>query len=327
MTTQYAHLYGPVPSRRLGLSLGVDIVPAKVCTLDCIYCQIGRTSLATLVRKPYLPASEVLAELSDRIGQGLACDYITLTGSGEPTLNTELGCLIDQIRTLTRIPIALITNGTLLYDPAVRFDAARADVVLPSLDAGNEAAFHKINRPCPDLAFQTFLQGLIDFRARYQGRIWLEVFLIEGVNTSDAEIQSLKDCIARIRPDKVHLNTAVRPTAEPGIKPLDPALLQAIAQRMGPDCEVIADFPIAHPHHLPESLHSLAQADQTAESIFAMLKRRPCSIDDLCSALALTRTAALAALKMLTAANRICTTSKAGRVFYAPAPDTPPTDS
>jgi len=327
MTPQYAYLYGPVPSRRLGLSLGVDIVPAKVCTLDCIYCQIGRTSLTTLVRKPYLPASQILAELADRIRHGLSCDYITLTGSGEPTLNTELGCLIDQVRALTDIPIALITNGTLLYDPAVQRDAAKADVVLPSLDAGNEAAFDMMNRPCPGLDFRTFLQGLIDFRVLYRGSIWLEVFLIEGINTSDAELQSLRECIARIRPDKVHLNTAVRPTAEPGIKPLDPARLQAIAQRMGPDCEVIADFSTAHPHHLPDSLHSLAQADQTAESIFAMLKRRPCSIDDLCSALGLTRTAALAALKVLTAANRIHTTSKAGRVFYAPAPDAPPTDS
>ena len=326
MTPQHAHLYGPVPSRRLGLSLGVDIVPAKVCTLDCIYCQIGRTSLATLVRKPYVAASQVLVELRERIRHGLACDYITLTGSGEPTLNTELGCLIDQIRTLTDIPIALITNGTLLHHRDVRSDAAKADVVLPSLDAGNEAAFRKINRPCPGLDFQTFLQGLVDFRTLYVGPMWLEVFLVEGVNTSDPEIESLKACIARVRPDKIHLNTAVRPTAEPGIDPLEPALLQAIAQRFGPTCEVIADFPVADGGHRPDARCSLTPTDRIAESIFAMLKRRPCSIDDLSNALALSRASILAAVKVLTAAGRIHAISKAGRRFYAPVHDQPPTD-
>ncbi len=320
-TGEFPHLYGPVPSRRLGLSLGVDILPPKICTLDCIYCQIGRTTDSILTRKSYVPVSQIVTEVGKRIEQGLTCDYITLTASGEPTLNSDLGTLIDGIRPLTNIPIALLTNGTLFSDPTVLTDASKADIVLPSLDAGNEKTFRKINRPCPDLDFDRLLDGLITFRTRFTGPIWLEVFLIEGINTSDSEIQDLKSCIARIRPDKIHLNTAVRPTAEPGIKPIEPAKLQSIAEHFGPTCEVIADFPIAHPHHHPAESQPADQLDRTVESILAMLKRRPCSLQDLCDGLSLSEPQIRSAINVLTTDNRIQETTKADRIFYTPTPD------
>ena len=141
MNKERKYLYGPVPSRRLGRSLGVDIVPAKVCTLDCIYCQVGRTTNTTIERKEYLPAKLIIDELSYALSQGLEADYITLAGSGEPTLNSQLGKIIDEIKKITDIPVAIVTNGTLLYMQDVRDDCAKADVVLPSLDAGDEKLF------------------------------------------------------------------------------------------------------------------------------------------------------------------------------------------
>jgi len=163
------YVYGPVPSRRLGLSLGVDIVPPKICTLDCIYCQIGRTTQKSTERRDFLDIALVLAELRDRLAEGVVADYITIGGSGEPTLNSRLGELIDGIREMTRIPIAVLTNGTLLYRPDVRADCAKADVVLPSLDAGDATVFNKVNRPAPDISIEKLVGGLRQFREEYSG--------------------------------------------------------------------------------------------------------------------------------------------------------------
>ena len=272
MEKKSKYLFGPVPSRRLGLSLGVDIVPFKTCTLNCLYCQIGRTPQTTIERKPYVLSETIISEIKEKLAQGLTADYITLSGSGEPTLNTDLGKIIDQVRQLTHIPIAIITNGTLLYDPAVRADCEKADVVLPSLDASDEQTFQKINRPHPDITLQKLIDGLIAFRRDFSGQIWLEVFLIEGVNSSDDQIQALKGLIERIAPDKVQLNTAVRPTAEPDVVRFDLDKLQEIALKLGPKAEVVADFAA---HHVKET------AEKGAEDILSMLKRRPCSLEDI----------------------------------------------
>ena len=164
---KYQFLFGPVPSRRLGQSLGLDIVPMKTCTQNCLYCQLGKDAPLTLDRKAYVPTEAVLDELRRWLDEGHRADYITLSGSGEPTLHSELGTLLDAIKTLTDTPTAVITNGTLLYQPDVRRDCAKADVVLPSLDAGDEAAFLRLNNPHPDLKFQTFIDGLCQFRNEY----------------------------------------------------------------------------------------------------------------------------------------------------------------
>jgi wyosine [tRNA(Phe)-imidazoG37] synthetase (radical SAM superfamily) len=281
---QQKYLYGPVPSRRLGLSLGVDIVPFKVCTLDCIYCQLGKTSKKTLQRREYVPTKAVLTELSHRLAEGLQADFITISGSGEPTLNSQLGEIVAGIKNLTEIPVAILTNGTLLYSQDVRADCAKADVVLPSLDAGDEKTFREINRPHTDISIEKLISGLSSFRDEFAGRIWLEVFLVEAVNTNAAAIAKISEAIKRIRPDKIHLNTAVRPTAEQTVKRVDSKKLNAIAAQLGQRCEVVADFT---PQRCAEHIVNKAQ------DVLSVLKRRPCSLTDVCSGLGISRNEAL----------------------------------
>jgi len=281
MAEEKKYLFGPVPSRRLGRSLGVDIVPFKVCTLDCLYCQLGSTTNKTIERREYIPIEPVLAELKDRLDNGLQADFITLSGSGEPTLNLRLGELIDGIKKITDIPVAILTNGTLLYRPDVRADCAKADVVVPSLDAGDEEVFRKINCPHRDISIEKLISGLCAFRKEFAGQIWLEVFFVEGLNTDAEQIAKINALIKRIQPDKVQLNTAVRPTAETGVKKLDTEKLQAIAAQLGAKCEVVADFLPGPRGKRIEGLES------KAEDVLSMLKRRPCSLNDICSGLGL----------------------------------------
>jgi len=301
------YLYGPVPSRRLGRSLGVDIVPFKVCTLDCIYCQLGRTTEKTIERKDYVPVEAVLAELKSRLAEGLQADFITISGSGEPTLNSRLGELIDGIKEATNIPAAILTNGTLLYREDVRADCARADVVVPSLDAGDEQTFRKINRPHRDISIEKLIAGLCAFRDGFSGQIWLEIFFIEGVNTDSEAIGKIKDAIKRIRPDKIQLNTAVRPTAVVGVKRLDAEKLQVIAEKLGEKCEVVADFsPGWRGKHF----------EGKAEDVLSMLKRRPCSLNDICSGLGIVRNEALKYITHLQQQGVIGSEQKDGTTFF-----------
>jgi len=301
------YLFGPVPSRRLGLSLGVDITPLKTCTQNCIYCQLGVTGVQTVERKPYVPIEAVLSELKDKVTAGLRADYITLSGSGEPTLNSEMGRLIDGIKEITTIPVAVLTNGTLLTDPAVRADCAKADVVLPSLDAGDEETFRKINCPHKDINFSAFVEGLCKFRAQYTGQIWLEVFFCEGINTSDEQIEKMRVLIERIRPDKVQLNTAVRPVADKSVICVGPARLRAIAERLGPNVRVVADF---------SKLDRAPNVKATTEDVLQMLRRRPCSLNDVCNGLGVHLNEALKYLAHLEATGLIESQPAGGTVFF-----------
>jgi wyosine [tRNA(Phe)-imidazoG37] synthetase (radical SAM superfamily) len=301
------YLYGPVPSRRLGRSLGVDIVPFKVCTLDCIYCQLGETTEKTLERKDYVPVKAVLAELKERLAQGVKADFIAISGSGEPTLNSRLGELIDGIKKITNIPVAILTNGTLLYRQDVRADCARADVVLPSLDAGDEQTFQKINRPHSGLSIEKLIEGLLAFRNEFAGEFVLEVFFVEGLNTGTEQIAKIKAAIERIRPDRIQLNSAVRPTAEPNVKRLDAGKLQVIAEELGEKCEVVADASPAQPGR---------DVECKAENLLSMLKRRPCSLNDICSALAINRNEALKYITHFQQQGLIHSEEKNGIIFF-----------
>jgi wyosine [tRNA(Phe)-imidazoG37] synthetase (radical SAM superfamily) len=274
------YTYGPVPSRRLGLSLGVDIVRPKTCTLDCVYCQLGRTTQKTTVRQDFVDIEAVLSEIKQRLNAGIKTEYITIGGSGEPTLNARLGELIDGIRRLTNVPVAILTNGTLLYRDDVRAECAKADVVLPTLDAADAAVFDAVHRPTRDITIEKVVSGLEQFRQEFGGEIWLEVFLVAGVNTSAEQIEKMKDLIRRIRPDKVHLNTAVRPAAEPDVRAVPAEQLAEIARQMGDNCEVIP----APPSGAGERHDKGAEAD-----IVSVLKRRPCSIQDICTGLRMPR--------------------------------------
>jgi wyosine [tRNA(Phe)-imidazoG37] synthetase (radical SAM superfamily) len=287
LSSKKKYIYGPVPSRRLGRSLGVDIVPEKVCTLNCIYCQLGRTTKKTIERREYAPVEPIISELKEILSKSVEADYITIAGSGEPTLNSKLGEIIDRIKKFSNIPVAVVTNGTLLYRADVRAECSKADVVMPSLDAGDERTFGKINRPYQDISIEKLISGLCKFREEYSGQIWLEVFILKGINDEDEQISKISTIIKRIRPDKIQLNTAVRPTIEKNITKMTLQELENIAVQWGQNCEVIADFPLGDETAVKSTdIKRQNISDQKQiETLFSMLKRRPCSLNDICTSL------------------------------------------
>jgi wyosine [tRNA(Phe)-imidazoG37] synthetase (radical SAM superfamily) len=290
-----AHLFGPVPSRRLGRSLGVDLIPPKTCPYHCIYCEVGPTTCQTRQRFAF-QTEAIIQEMADYLQDpGPKPDVITLAGSGEPTLNQGLGRIIREIKAMSRIPVAVLTNGALLYDPEVRRELAAADVVLPSLDAAREETYAAINRPLPELSFESLIDGLTSFRREYQGRIWLEVMLLKGLNDTDEELGLLRRALAKIAPDKIQLNTAVRPVVEAAALPLDADEMAAAAATLGGPVEVIASFNRA----------DIAGGQRPDEDFVAMLSRRPMTAPDLAKALGLPLTQVVARLKRLQDSGRI----------------------
>jgi wyosine [tRNA(Phe)-imidazoG37] synthetase (radical SAM superfamily) len=270
---KYRYLYGPVPSRRLGRSLGIDLIPNKICTYDCIYCQIGKTIQKTLTRKEYVPVGEVLEEVESFLGRETASiDHLSLSGSGEPTLHSKIRSVIEGIKALTSIPVAVITNGSLLYEEEVRKDLLSADLVLPSLDAVSPKIFRKINRPDSKLFVEKIIEGLIEFRKIYKGQIWLEVLFCKGVNDTPEEFQKMKKAIEQIQPDLIHLNTVVRPPSEDWVRPLNQKEMEDIQTYFGGKASIISEFD----RHL-----TYVTKEDIKDGILRILKRRPLSLSDL----------------------------------------------
>ncbi len=228
------HIYGPVPSRRLGQSLGVDLLPAKTCNYSCVYCQLGRTSHFSNEITSFFDKTEIWAELQERIEKvGLdAFEFITFVGNGEPTLSADLGWMIQQVKHVYSKKVAVITNGALLYDPQVQADLLQADVVLPTLDAGNAKLFKLINRPHPTLDFDQIFEGMIDFKKQFKGEIWLEVMLVAGLNDGDTEIEAIAQKITELHPDRVYINVPIRPPAESWVKIPPLARIKALQQKL-----------------------------------------------------------------------------------------------
>ena len=236
------HLFGPVPSRRLGRSLGVDLIPPKTCPYHCIYCEVGPTTCQTGERFSY-QTEAIIEEMADYLKDpGVRPDVITLAGSGEPTLNQGLGRIIREIKAMSQIPVAVLTNGALLHLPEVRRELAAADMVLPSLDAAREETYRAINRPLPELPLASLLEGLTAFRREYRGRLWLEVMLLKGLNDTEEELSLLRRALQKLAPDRVQLNTAVRPVVEAAAAPLSAGEMEAAAAYLGGPVEVIASF-------------------------------------------------------------------------------------
>jgi len=308
-------LFGPVPSRRLGRSLGVDLVPPKTCCFDCIYCEVGPTTHLTWKRRVHAPRA-ILAELEAYLREAPALpDIITLTGSGEPTLNAALGEIIAGVRDLTRLPVAVLTNGALLHLPEVRAQLARADLVIPSLDAATEATFRRINRPHPRLSLELLLRGLADFRREYPGPLWLEVMLLKGLNDSEAELSALRREIARLAPDKVQLNTAVRPVVEEWAQPLTHSEMAQAAAYLGDRVEVIASCRAA-----PGK-----PCRVTDEAYLTALARRPMTVPDLAQAFGLRPEEVAARLEELAARGLVQREEHQAQHYYrtvaGPAPE------
>ena len=301
------YVYGPVPSRRLGRSLGVDLVPLKTCNFNCIYCQLGPTACTTVERGEYSPVADVLAEVRQALGRGPRPDWITLGGSGEPTLHSSFGRIAEGIRAITDVPICLLTNGGMFIHPEVRADCKAIDMIAPDLDAADEEPFRLINRPHPGVTLESVVQGLEALRREYRGRIWLEVFLVPGLNTSDADVARLRALIERINPDRVQLNTAVRPPAESFVRPVPPERLEQIRALLGPKAEVIANV---------EALRALPLTAAGEADVLAMLRRRPCTAEDVATGLAIHPREAAALLASLLREGRIFHECKALRGFY-----------
>lgn len=237
------YIYGPVQSRRLGFSLGVSLTPYKVCNFDCIYCQLGRTTVKTSQRKEYINIKDVLQELKEFIlsfdFNRSRIDYISLSGAGEPLLNSGISSLIRGIRKLTDIPIALITNASLLKNKAVRQEISGVDVILPSLDAIEKKAFEAIDRPGPNLKVENIINGIIELRKGFKGKIYLEIMIIAGINDNLDVFDRFKQVISKINPDKIHLNTPKRHTSERGVLAPPEKTLKKIKELLGPKCEII----------------------------------------------------------------------------------------
>ncbi len=211
MNNTYQHLFGPVPSRRLGRSLGIDLTPFKTCSFDCIFCQLGRTTDKTVARREYVSVDAVIAELDAWLAAGNTADYLTLSGSGEPTLNSEFGRVIQFLRNRTSIPVALLTNGSLLSDPHVREAAAEANVVKVSLSAWDDTSLKQVNRPHRTINFATLYNGIREFRKTFSGELWMEVFLVWGTNTAVSDVLKIAERVQALSPTRIQLNTAVRP--------------------------------------------------------------------------------------------------------------------
>ena len=273
-----SYIFGPVPSRRLGFSLGVDLVPFKVCSLDCIYCQLGKTTHKTVARKEYVSCDKILRELEKVLTGSKTIDYITLSGSGEPTLNSKIGEIIRKIKEMTTIPVAVLTNGTLLTDDALKKDLLLADLVVPSLDGATQDVFEKVNRPCASLKIENIIRGMIDFSKVYKGKIWLEIMLVKGVNETEAELNAIKTAVEQIKPDKIQLNTPVRPPSEEWVKTLSASRLIKIKKFFGNKCEIIAEFKRkGHKAYLKD----------VEDEILTLISRRPVTSKDISYSLGL----------------------------------------
>ena len=229
----FKYLFGPVPSRRLGASLGVSPIPERTCNYSCVYCQLGRTLRMTNSRQEFFPLDEILGEFREYLQGSIPFDVVTIVGEGEPTLYSRLGELVSGLKALTDKPVAIITNGALLSDPGLRRELLEADIVLPSLDAVNEEQFRKIDRPMGSISFDAMTEGLRAFSREYTGQLWIEIMLVDGMNDSPADLDAFKQFLGTIHYDRVYINTPVRPPAEGFVHTSAPERVDAFARELG----------------------------------------------------------------------------------------------
>jgi wyosine [tRNA(Phe)-imidazoG37] synthetase (radical SAM superfamily) len=302
------YLYGPVPSRRLGLSLGVDLVPRKTCTYDCIYCQLGRTTHKTIQRDAYIPVQPIIRELKEYLGhRKTPVDYITFSGSGEPTLHSQIGPIIGEIKSMTSIPVAVITNGSLLFMDEVKGDLSQADLVIPSLDAVSKTIYETINRPEDSLEIDRVIQGLGDFRGQFQGQIWVEILYCRGVNDDPCEVTKMKEALEQINPDRIQLNTVYRPPVEDFAYPLAEERLREIEDLFGAKASIIAPY---------RGENFLGGKGEVEAQIIDALQRRPLTAEDMAEMWGLHPQEVIKHLKILLDGNTIRYRLHGRKIFY-----------
>lgn len=306
------YIFGPVLSRRLGISLGVDLVPFKTCTLNCVYCECGETTDLTVRREEYVPLEDVLDELHCYLRHKPNLDYITFSGSGEPTLYSRIDLVINFIKEhYPQYNVAVLTNGTLLTQAEVRRQLERADLVIPSLDAVSVEVFKKINRPHPSLNCQDIISGLIQFRNSYPGKMYLEVFIVPGLNNTESELELLKSSIQKINPDSIQLGTLDRPGAESWVEAATEKEMEIIASYLG-NVNIIGKF---RTRPAPSAIMQDITQDRE-RAIMMTLERRPCTAEDLAQALQLRLAEVSKYLNLLLEKGRVeCEKQKRGTFF------------
>jgi wyosine [tRNA(Phe)-imidazoG37] synthetase (radical SAM superfamily) len=300
-------VYGPVPSRRFGLSLGVDLVPKKTCCYDCVYCQLGKTIELTVERTDFYPVGDVLADVGAALDTGPRPDVITLAGSGDPSLYRSLGRLIDGLHELGDIPVVFLTNGALLFKKEVARDALRADILAPSLDAGDQETFQKINRPHRSIGFSEMLRGLQAVCGKHPGKVRLEVMLVGGQNDSDEDIQRIAGRLGSIRADSIDINTPVRPGPGGRAVVSEKERLEAAVRAFGPAARIVADY------RGPRAPGGAADAERR---ILDMLSRRPCTVEDIQSSLGIHPNEAIKMLDKAVKAGKVQIRKGEGQTYY-----------
>jgi wyosine [tRNA(Phe)-imidazoG37] synthetase (radical SAM superfamily) len=308
------YVFGPVPSRRLGQSLGIDPIPLKTCNWNCVYCQLGRTMPLTNERREYVLDENILFEvervLRSRANGGI--DWVTFVGSGEPTLHSCLGEIIRRVKTLTALPVAVITNGSLLYLPEVRQELSVVDAVLPTLDAGMAELYRKINRPHPDITFERLVDGLVAFRRDYRGKLWVEVMLVRGLNDTSQALAEIARILEKVRPDAVHVNLPMRPPAETWVQPPDEEGLMRAISILGSIAEVV---------HPAEGTFDLSGYENVVDAVVAIITRHPVRQDELERALRHWAPGDVSqALAALQESGKAQTVERYGHVFWTAAP-------
>jgi wyosine [tRNA(Phe)-imidazoG37] synthetase (radical SAM superfamily) len=301
------YLFGPVPSRRLGYSLGVDLVPEKTCSFSCIYCQVGKTAETTVERAEFYPTKKIIAELTETLPKK-GVHFITFSGSGEPTLHSGLGKIIKAIKKLCDTPVCVITNSSLIWRKDVQQDLMNADVVMPSLDAVDPETFAKINRPSAEVSIDKIVKGLEKFRKVYKGQIWLEIMLVKGFNDGLDQVSLLKEAAMKIEPDEIHLNTVVRPPQSKSAKALDETEMARITGVFGGVAKVLTRFD--------KNLHSFGEGTDLDQQVFELSRRRGVTVNDLVSSFGFHRDVANDILARLLEQGKIKKVSHAGKTYF-----------
>jgi len=268
----YNYVYGPVPSRRMGLSVGIEPIPADTCNYSCVYCQLGRTGHMSNERKPFFEVGDMLSELEMYLKDVKEYDVVTLVGDGEPTLFKDLGDLIRGIKKITDKPVAVITNGALLYEKSVREDLMEAHIVLPSLDAYDEASFKAVNRPYGTIRFDDVFDGLKEFSSQYKGQLWIEIMLVKGMNDSQYAMEAFKKMLGQIKYEKVFINAPVRPPAESYVETPNDDVIEKFARGL-------KGYSI---NHLTESEFSSGIKDDF-KAVLSIIGRHPMNQHEIAS--------------------------------------------
>lgn len=313
----YKYLYGPIPSRRLGVSLGIDPIPHKTCPLNCIYCECGATNNFTLERKEYIPTDAILEEISRFLDENPAPDYITFSGSGEPTLHSRLGFMISSLKQkYPHIKIAVLTNSIMLYSEKLQNELLGADLIAPSLDAVTESVFKRIDVPVPGVDIASIPLHLQEFARNFLAQpnkaLWMEIFVVEGLNTTPQEIEAFIDVFKNMPYTKIQLNRLDRIGTVRTLTPASMESMEAVKTAFIKaglhDVEIIGKCKKRE--EIKKYRHNLE------ESILETLGRRSHSFDDLMDITGLDDEHLGSYLDVLTAEHKLEAGIIEGRVVY-----------